>query len=335
MRPPAWSAQEPADRMPSAVPGTGLSDTLSHTLSDTLTSRRHRPPRRCAFGLGWLMARVAIVTDTSSDLLPDQSSALGISLVPLTVSFGDESFEAGTELSNEAFYERLTAPGAPFPRTAAPNPGAFESAYRAALDIGADGVVCVTISDKLSATYAAAVKGAEAFDAGQVEVIDSMTTTHALGLIARAAAELAATGADLAQVAERARHVSRRSDIHFIVDTLEYLHKGGRIGRASALLGSALSIKPILTVVEGVVESADRRRTMAKARARLLEIVSEHPIERAIVLHTLTPGIESFRDDLAGSTGLDRDDVEIGLVGPVAGAHVGPGMFGVTTLAKA
>ena len=275
------------------------------------------------------MARVAIVTDTSSDLLPDQAATLGIRLVPLTVSFGEASFEAGTELSNESFYERLTAPGAAFPRTAAPNPGAFEAAYREAIDKGVEGVLCVTISEKLSATYSAAVKGAEAFDRGSVEVLDSMTTTHSLGLIARAAAELAASGADLAQVVERALEVRRRSGIYFIVDTLEYLQKGGRIGRASALLGTALSIKPILMVEDGLVATADRRRTMAKARARLLEIVGQQHVDQAIVLHTLTAGIDGFRDDVAKATGLAPEDLEIGLVGPVAGAHVGPGMVGV------
>jgi DegV family protein with EDD domain len=281
------------------------------------------------------MASTAIVTDTSSDLLPDQAKAAGIHLVPLTVSFGDDSFEAGTELSNADFYARLTAPGAPFPRTAAPNPAAFEAAYRAALDGGASGVFCVTISDRLSATYAAAVKAAEAFSPAQVTVLDSQTTTHSLGLIARAAAEAAVDGADLDAVVARAEDVRRRSGIYFTVDTLEYLQKGGRIGRASALLGTALATKPILYVEDGMVATADKRRTVSKARARLLELATARPLERAVVLHTMTPDVEDFRDELVAASGLAGDAVEIGLTGPVAGAHVGPGMVGVSVITTA
>ena len=281
------------------------------------------------------MARIAIVTDTSSDLPPAQATAAGIRLVPLSVSFGDESFEAVTELSNERFYEMLTAPGAPLPRTAAPNPQQFEAAYRDALEGGADGVVCVTISEKLSATYSSAVQAATAFEKGRVEVIDSRTTTFALGMVAGQLAERAGHGATQAELVALARDLFMRSDILFVVDTLEYLQRGGRIGRASALLGTMLSVKPILHVVDGVVATADKRRTSAKARARLLELVSERPVERATVLHTVTPGIEGFRDELAAAVGLAPEAVDIGLVGPVAGTHVGPGMFGVSYITTA
>ena len=177
--------------------------------------------------------------------------------MPLTVSFGAETFEAGTELRNDEFYAKLTAPGAPFPRTAAPNPGQFEAAYRDALDGGADGVVCVTISGKLSATHSSAVQGAEAFDDGLVEVVDTRTTTHALAMIAVQLAERSASGATITEVTELAADLVGRTDIIFAVDTLEYLQKGGRIGRASALLGSVLAIKPILRTVDGEVASAD------------------------------------------------------------------------------
>jgi DegV family protein with EDD domain len=278
------------------------------------------------------MASIAIVTDTSSDLLPEQAAAAGIRLVPLTVSFGDETFEAGTELSNEDFYPRLTAPGAPLPRTAAPNPQQFESAYREALDAGADGVLCLTISAKLSATWSSAVQGARAFEPGLVEVIDTRTVTHGLAMIATDVAEMGRSAASLAEVRARAEDLATRSHLYFAVDTLEYLQKGGRIGRASALLGTVLSIKPILFVEDGAVATADKRRTAAKARARLLELVGERPVERATVLHTLAPGVEGFRDEFADLVGLARERIGIGLVGPVAGTHVGPGMYGVSLI---
>lgn len=278
------------------------------------------------------MARIAIVTDTSGDLLPEQAAAAGIRLVPLSVSFGDETFQAVTELSNEDFYRRLTAPGAPLPRTAAPNPQQFEAACRDALDGGAEGVVCVTISSALSATHSSAVQAARAFEPGTVEVIDTRTVTLAQGMIASDLAALAASGAGMADLTARAADLISRSDIYFVVDTLEYLQKGGRIGRASALVGTVLSIKPILHLVDGVVATADKRRTAAKARARLLELVTGRPVERANILHTTAPGLEAFRDEFADLAGLPHDEVPIGIVGPVAGTHVGPGMYGVSLI---
>ena len=234
------------------------------------------------------MASIAIVTDTSSDLLPREAEKAGIRLVPLSVSFGDETFAAITELRNEEFYERLTAPGAPLPRTAAPNPQQFEAAYRDAFDQGADGVVCVTISQELSATYSSAVQGAAAFEPGQVEVVDSRTVTHALAMIATRRRGAGAGGAGQARDLSRTSATSSgRSHILFTLDTLEYLQKGGRIGRASALLGTVLSIKPILHVEDGVVAPLDRRRTAAKAASPASGACARGaPIERATVVHT-------------------------------------------------
>jgi DegV family protein with EDD domain len=278
------------------------------------------------------MVSVAIVTDTSSDLLPADAERAGIRLVPLSVSFGEETFAALTELSNEDFYARLTAPGAPLPRTAAPNPQQFEAAFRDAFDGGADGVVCITISQLLSATYASAVQGAAAFGPERVQVVDSRTVTHALAMIATEAAALASGGATQARIIEHVEGLVGRSHIFFTVDTLEYLQKGGRIGRASAFLGTVLSIKPILHVEDGVVAPLDRRRTATKARERLLELAAAKRIERATVVHTGATGIERFRDDLAAAAGLDAAAVPIGLVGSVAGTHVGPGMYGVSLI---
>ena len=154
-------------------------------------------------------------------------------------------------------------------------------------------------------------------------------------MIAKSLAELAAGGASMAEVSAHAHDLVDRTDIIFAVDTLEYLQKGGRIGRASALLGSVLSLKPILRVVDGEVTSADRQRTSAKARARLLELVSERPVERATVVHTINPSVESFREAFIAATGLDPGRVAVGVTGPVAGAHVGPGMLGVTLILTA
>jgi fatty acid kinase fatty acid binding subunit len=278
------------------------------------------------------MGSIAIVSCTSADLTPEQADALGVRLVPLKVSFGDETFDTVTELSNEDFYRKLTAPDAPFPRTAAVNPSQFEAAFREALDGGAEGVVCITISKEMSATYAAGVQAAGEFEPGVVEVIDSRTVTQPQGLIVRRAADLAATGAGKAEIVDLVHDLVGRSRLLFTPSTLEYLQKGGRIGRASALLGSVLSIKPILGVEDGVVVSLDRQRTMAKARARMLEMAGEASLETVAVLHTGADDVEAFADEVAAATGVARADIEICLTGPVAGAHVGPGMVGVSRI---
>jgi DegV family protein with EDD domain len=278
------------------------------------------------------MGNIAIVSCTSGDLTPEQANEAGVTLVPLKVSFGDETWDTVTELSNEDFYAKLTAPGAPFPRTAAVNPAQFEAAFRTALDAGAEGVVCITISAGMSATYAAGVQAAEAFEPGVVHVIDSRTVAQPQGIIVRRAAELAATGAGQADIVDLAQDLVGRSRLNFTPNTLEFLQKGGRIGRASALLGSALSIKPILGVEDGVVVSVDRKRTAAKARARLLEIAGEESLETVAVLHTGADDVEAFADQVAEATGVPRAEIEITLTGPVAGAHVGPDMVGVTRI---
>ena len=278
------------------------------------------------------MGNIAIVSCTSSDLTPEQAAALDVQLVPLKVTFGDETYDTVTELSNEAFYEKLTAPGAPFPQTAAVNPGQFEAAFREALEAGAHGVVCITISKDMSATYAAADSAAGEFEQGVVEVIDSRTVAQSQGLIVKRAADLAATGAGQADIVALAQDLIGRSRLIFSPTTLEYLQKGGRIGRASALLGSVLSIKPILGVEDSTVATLDKKRTAAKARARMIEIGASEPVEEVAVMHTSAADVESFRDDVAAAVGLEPGTVEIGLTGPVAGTHVGPGMVGISRI---
>lgn len=281
------------------------------------------------------MGNIAIVSCTSCDLTPEQAQAAGVRLVPLKVTFGSDTYDTVTELSNEEFYRKLTAPGAPFPRTTAVNPTQFEAAFREALDDGADGVVCITISQGMSATYSAAVQAAERFEAGVVQVIDSRTVTQAQGLIVKRTADLAATGAGQAEVVDLAHDLAGRTRLLFTPNTLEYLQKGGRIGRASALLGSVLSIKPILGVEEGVVTTVDKKRTSAKARARLLELIGGYDAEEVAVLHTGVPDLDAYRQQVAQACGRPVDELEVGMAGPVAGSHVGPGMVGVSLILTA
>jgi DegV family protein with EDD domain len=184
----------------------------------------------------------------------------------------------------------------------------------------------------MSATYSAAVQAAGEFEPGVVEVIDSKTVTQPQGIIVRRAADLAATGAGQAEIVDLAHDLAGRSRLMFTPETLEYLQKGGRIGRASALLGAVLSIKPILGVDDGEVVALDRKRTSAKARARLLELAASQDLEELAVLHTGAPDIEDFRAQVSEACGVPLERIEVVLTGPVAGTHVGPGMVGVTRI---
>jgi DegV family protein with EDD domain len=278
------------------------------------------------------MSRVAIVTDTASDLTQAQADAWGITIVPLIVSFGEESFKAGTELRIDDFYRRLLAPGAPFPTTAACSPAAFQQAFKSLLDGGADAVVCITVGGKLSGTYTAARIARDAMPEAPVHVIDSDTATASLLLLDQLAAEASAAGQSAEEIVALVKLRMADIRIFFVVDTLEYLRRGGRISATQAAIGSVLSVKPIITIADGVVETVDKPRTMTKARARLLELLTAEPVERIAVIHTQAPEIQGFAADLARATGVPIENVSVNLVGSSVAPHIGPGAFGAAVL---
>ena len=271
---------------------------------------------------------VAVITDSSSDLPDDLVAAHHIGIVPLTIRFGQEEFVDRRDLTPAEFWARSKT-STELPQTAAPSPGAFEEAFRQAAAGGADAVVCITLSSKLSATIQSAQAGAEAV-AGDLEVrvVDSRSTTLGLGLIAMAAAEAAAGGAGAAEVAKVAEDLVGRTRIHGTLDTLENLRKGGRIGGAQALLGSLLSIKPMIEVRDGAVEPGPKQRTRSKALAALAQRVASEPaIEKLAVLHGDAPDVDVLLAQLADS--FPRDRIVVGQLGPVVGTHTGPRTIGV------
>ncbi len=278
------------------------------------------------------MSRVAIVTDSASDLTPEQATAWGVTVVPLIVSFGDESFRAGTDLPIDEFYRRLLAPGAPFPTTAACSPGAFQQAFQSLLDAGADAVVCITVGGKLSGTNTAARIARDAMKDSPVHVIDSETATASLLLLAQVAAEASAAGASAEEIVALVKLRMADARIYFVVDTLEYLRRGGRISAAQAAIGSVLSVKPVITIADGVVETVDKPRTMGKARARLLELLTAEPVERIAVIHTQAPDVQGFTADLARAAIVPIEKVSVNLVGSSVAPHIGPGAFGAALL---
>jgi DegV family protein with EDD domain len=280
------------------------------------------------------LASVAIFTDSASDLDPALAEASGIGIVPLLVSFGKESFKAGIELSTAAFWDRMLAADAPFPTTAASSPGDFKEAYEAAFASGADSIVSIHVASTLSATIKSAQIARDMLPDREIHVVDSLSASMAEGMLAQIAVELAAEGRSAAEIAEVVEARAPDILVYVALDTLEYLKKGGRISGAQAAIGTLLSVKPIITVKDGLVETRDKVRTRSKARERLIELVAERPIERLVVLHTMSPDVEAFRDEIVARIpdGPRREDVPIAVVGPSVGPHLGPGCVGAVVL---
>ncbi len=274
----------------------------------------------------------------SSPILPRtwtraEAATSGIHVVPLLVNFGSESFKAGVDLSTTQFWERMTAPDAPFPTTAASSPGEFKEAYEAAFAAGADAIVSIHVAGTLSGTIKSAQIARDMLPDREIHIIDSMAVSMAEGLMCRMAVEMAEADHSAASIAESLE--ARVTDIRIFVvlETLEYLKKGGRISGAQAAIGSLLSVKPIITVVDGVVETADRVRTRSKARERLMQLITERPIERLSILHTQAPDVDDFRAELLRRVpDLDPASVTVELVGASVGPHIGPGCVGAAIL---
>jgi DegV family protein with EDD domain len=274
------------------------------------------------------MARVRIVTDSACDLTDGLARDNGIVVVPLSIRFGNKEFVDRRDLSPSEFWKRC-AQSPTLPETSAPSPGAFQSVYEAARDEGYDAVVCVTISAALSSgTHQSAQTAAQALPDYDVRVIDTRTVTMAQGLVALASAEAAATGADADEVGRLAVDVAGRTRVYGAIGTLEHLQRGGRIGAARAMLGSMLSIKPVIQVTDGVVAEESKQRT----RSRSLEYLADKlrgmaPFERMAVCDGAAPDLDKMLGLLDGIP-VHRDTLTVDL-GAVVGTHAGPGTIGI------
>lgn len=276
------------------------------------------------------MGRVAIVTDSAADLAPRDVAATGVTVVPLEVSFGAERFLSGVDLSTEQFWERMVAPEAPFPSTAAASPGQFRDAFEACFAAGADAIVCVDVAGTLSGTIKSATIARDMLLHREIHIVDSRSASMGVGLLALLAVELAAAGQSAAEIARIVEGRVPDIDLYVALDTLEYLKKGGRISGAQAAIGGLLSMKPIITVRDGAVFQADRVRTRSKARERCLELMTARPVERAAILYATDADGEAFRREFIARVpgGIDPDRVSMEPVGPSIGPHLGPGCVG-------
>ncbi len=271
---------------------------------------------------------IAVVTDSSSDLPADLARANHIEVVPLSIRFGDEELVDRRDLTPPQFWARCAASPV-LPETSAPSPGAFEAAFRAAAAGGAEGVVCVTLSSKLSATIEAAQAAAKALDGVvPVRVVDSRSVTMGLGMIVLATARAGADSNDLDQVASQAAEMAGRTRVYGTLDTLENLKKGGRIGAAQALLGSILSVKPVVEVRDGAVEPGPKQRTRARALAWLADrVAADAPPGQVAIVSGEAPDVGALRALLAPHVAGDR--IVVADLGAVIGTHTGPRTIGV------
>lgn len=271
---------------------------------------------------------IRIITDSSCDLPDEVVERHRLTVVPLTIRFGDEDFVDREELSKDDFWAKLTG-GEVTPETAAPSVGRFQEAFSRLSNEGADGVVVICISSEVSATHQAAVLAVESYGGGiPIRVVDSRLVSAALGLVVVEAARAAESGANIAETERIAVEAAGNTNLLATLDTLEFLKRGGRIGAAAAFFGNLLDLKPLISFADGVVSPAGRVRTRRKAVAAILDhlegIVDR--VEALSVIHSDPEDLQAFRDEVAarypGETMLAR-------LGPVVGTHAGPGVIGI------
>ena len=276
------------------------------------------------------MAEVKIVTDSTAYLPTGLADKYDIRTLPLSVFFGRASYAEGVDITNEEFYEKLTHSGV-FPTTSQPSMASFLSTYEELTRKGHP-ILSLHISGKLSNTVESALAASRELPGAQIEVVDTNLTAMALGMVVLCAGEAAYEGRPLEEIKEYVQQLVQNVNLLFVVDTLEYLRKGGRIGGASALLGNILNIKPVLSLKEGRIEPVARVRTKQRALERLLELMDQRVPSRRPV-HVSIIHAQALEEAVA----LEREvrqrfacrEVLFSEIGPVLGAHVGPGTVGI------
>ncbi len=270
---------------------------------------------------------IRIVTDSSCDLPQNVADALGIVIVPLSIRFGDDEYIDRTTITTDRFWQ-LCSSSKELPQTAAPSPGQFQEAFKDLKAQGATGIVVISLSSSLSFTMQSAVNAAKEVQGEiDVRVVDSRNASLGVGLIAVECAERARSGASIDDIEQLANSLVPRTHVFGALDTLENLRKGGRIGGARAMLGTALSVKPLIEVRNGEVEEAGKQRTRGKALAALIETLrNAGTVERLGVLHAQCPDIDDF---VAKVREVYPGDIMIGDIGAVIGTHAGQGTIGI------
>ena len=273
------------------------------------------------------MTKVAIVTDSTADLPPELTRSRPITVVPLTLNFEGRSLLDGVDIRPDEFYRRLPSVTT-HPTTSQPSPGRFADAYASLLN-DHDAVVSIHISRKLSGTYESARQAADMTDPKRVRVVDSELVSMSLGLLTLAAASLSSSGSDAAAIEAKVLEMRPHIQTYFSVATLEFLRRGGRIGRASALLGSVLQVKPVLCIRDGLVTPLERVRTFERALNRVVELTREVDRGHGVCVIVGHAGAEADAEKIGRELDPVAETLMIQPLGPVVGAHAGPGVVGV------
>ena len=276
---------------------------------------------------------VRIVTDSTCDLSPETIKALDITVLPIYLLFGTESYRDGIDINTEEFYHKLMH-GSVYPTTSQPTPQDFSVAFNQLAQAGADGIICIHISVKLSGALNSAKQAKQNSSlAIPIEIIDSQTVSLGIGLIVSAAARMAKAGKSMAEITEAVHRMIACSTLLIVFDTLEFLAKGGRIGKVSSLLGTLLNIKPVVTIKDGELIPSGKVRSHAKGKERLLQFVNNlTDAEDIAVAYNTTPDEAKEIADLI-TVGTPKN-ISIDRLGSVISAHGGPGVLGIAVLRK-
>jgi DegV family protein with EDD domain len=273
--------------------------------------------------------KVAIVTDGACSLTPAQGEQLGIQVAPVYVTIGENTYRAGVDLDNEEFYRFLSA-SKKLPTTAQPTADDFVKIYDQLAE-EVEEIITITISHHMSATIQSAEMAREKFNKVPVHIIDSESVSLGLGMMAMAAARAAEQGNDAQAVLKHLENLKQKTNLIFTVKTLEYLHKGGRIGGATAFLGAALDIKPILYIKDGRIEPLERQRTRKRSISRIVELmeqkVGKNPVHVAIMSGNVPE--ESLQLEQIVRSQFNCVELLNSDMGPVIGVHAGPGTLGL------
>ncbi len=272
---------------------------------------------------------VKIVTDSAADLPHTLAEELGITVVPVYLRFGEEVYRDRVDISEDEFYHRLLHDPI-HPSTTQPTPQDFADAYQK-LSQEADGIISIHLTSRLSGTYNSAIQGKTLVEDGcPIEVVDSQTLSMANGLIAMEAAKIAKSGKSLQQVVTEVRQIIPNIHLLILLDTLKYLAKGGRIGKAKALLGSVLNVKPLLIVKDGELQPAGQVRTRSQGIQRLFDFAKNAiDIQDLSVVYSTTPDEAQTLAEHVGSL-VPRERITLARVGPALGVHAGPGALGIS-----
>lgn len=278
------------------------------------------------------MSKITVITDTDSSLPAALAQQHGILLVPITVQFGGKEYTTGVDIDDVKLFKMIDQ-AKQLPTTAAPPPGAFVKAYQQAFEGGAESIICICVSSKISATYSAAVSACESFPERKITVIDSLALTMCQGFMALAAAEALQAGKSHEEAAAIAEGVGKNSQVYGMLSALRYLAMSGRVGKLAAGMADTLDIKPILTAHDGKLEMLEKVRTRRKAMERLVQLVSAavagKKVTRLAMIHVCDEaGARELHKHLCAAINCPVEPLYIEFT-PGLSVHAGSGLVGV------